>query len=326
MRAFDRIEDIRVAWERALEREISRFPFSATPRVDPGSKDARVPLDEIIAGRVWRVARDAAERLGCTDRFELVQTPAARLGGAQLLNHSCAPFVIRLIGPTARLLDDAALRGLIGHEVGHFLALGPHARPSSSILEDRDVSIATRWLCHMASELTAERFALLAAGELEALVRFEVCDFTWDDPKALGVSEREYLAQACERIETGRSDPFRRTSPCISSDFRLYASALFERSDVWRELSGSGTGELTLRDVDAELYARCKEAATRLPATSNSAADKVAIRPPPTRSERARDSLSETGVAVAFGLGALARELEGLFGKLSPSHRRTGDS
>src|SRR5580700_1677473 len=108
--ATDRIEDLRVAWERDLERELSvkeRPP--SPPRQDPGASEIRVPLNRLMAERVCRIADEAAQRLGCNDPFVLYQTPRAdrRLTAQALLSER--PFAVRLVGPVARVLDDRAL-------------------------------------------------------------------------------------------------------------------------------------------------------------------------------------------------------------------------
>ena len=47
------------------------------PRPDPGAQDPRLALEPAMAERVHRVAREAAERLGCLDPFVLFLTPRA---------------------------------------------------------------------------------------------------------------------------------------------------------------------------------------------------------------------------------------------------------
>ena len=265
-RACDFIETIRVAWERALERLTATMPPSRDPYVDPGEDDPRHLLDETMATRVHALARATADRLGFTDPFVLYQTPRAEHHvNAQALVHD-RPFAIRLIGPVARCLDDEALTALLGHEFGHALALGPLANPRSTVLEawDRACPTAHRLMSNVAAELTAERFAVLAAGSLEAVVRLEVANLTWDSPQRLGVLEEEYLAETCSRVEQRSTPLFNGLWP--SPALRMFADWLFYRSDVHRELTGRGPGELSLRDVDAQLRVLCESAAPAEPA------------------------------------------------------------
>src|SRR5580693_2456500 len=132
--ATERTEDLRVAWERDLERVIAANPLGMRRAgTDAGSQEPRVRLERTMAERVYRLADMAAERLGCPDPFVLYQTPRAerRLSGQALLTER--PFAIRLIGPVAGALDDGGLSALIGHELGHWLALGPRANPPSLV-------------------------------------------------------------------------------------------------------------------------------------------------------------------------------------------------
>ena len=256
--ASDRIEDLRVAWERDLERTfVAQKSGARVERNDPGRNDVRVRLEEAMAERVHRVAREAARRLGVTEPFTIYQTPAGKNHlNAQILRHE-SPFAIRLIGPIASSLDDAALAALVGHEVGHWLAIGPRANPPSLVYEawDRGAPSDVCSLCTLAAELTADRFSLIAAeGELEALVRLEVAIVTQDSPSALGLRELDYLDQLRQKIQRAEDHLFAvRGDGYPTSAFRLYASWLFWRSDVHRELTGKGPGELALRDVDVEL-------------------------------------------------------------------------
>ena len=264
-RARDRIEDIRVAWERDLERALGTRPRgTAQERPDPGRNDPRVRLERAMAERVHRVADMAAERLGCSDAFVLYQTPhAQRYLSAQALM-SETPFAIRLIGPVASVLDDEALAALIGHELGHWLALGPHARPSSTVLEawERGASADDCTRCMIAAEFTADRFSLIAAaGEVEAAVRLDVGAATLDNPRALGVQEMEHLRNLCRQAESGAGPFFQGDYP--SSCFRMFATWLFWRSDLHRELTGVGPGDMSVRDVDARLRTMCDTALAR---------------------------------------------------------------
>ena len=139
-----------------------------------------------MAARVHRIADEAAARLGCTDPFVLCQTrrPSNAISAQALLGES--PYAIRLIGPVASLLDDAAL-------------LEAWARGATA-----DV---TR-LATLAAELTADRFGLVAAGgELEAAIRLDVHTETYDCPRALGIRELDHLAELRRRVEA-REVPF----------------------------------------------------------------------------------------------------------------------
>jgi hypothetical protein len=268
VKATDCIEEIRVAWERDIERVFAaREPGARPPQVDPGVSEPRVRLDRTMAERVNRVAEQAAERLGCADPFVLYQTPRERghLTAQILLDER--PFGIRLVGPVARLLDDAALAALVGHEIGHWLALGPRASPPSILLSgwERGAPSALWDLGCAAAEITADRFSLIAAGgEIEAAVRLDVAINTFDSPAALGVREIAHLEELCGRVER-RKTMLIGFRGAISPPFRLYATWLFWRSDLHRALTGVGPGDLALRDVDATLRRLGDEDLVRFP-------------------------------------------------------------
>ena len=212
--ATERIEDVRVAWERDLERDVALHSRGWRPSLaDPGRSEPRVKLEPAMAERVHRVARDAADRLGCPDPFIIYQTPRAErhVNGQALVSE--APFAIRLIGPVASVLDDGALSVLIGHELGHWLALGPRARPPSGV------------------------------------------------GRAWEYGELDHLAEVCRRVESRGTPLFSSAHP--SSAFRSYATWLFWRTELHKELTGKGPGDMAVRDVDRQLPAACDEASAR---------------------------------------------------------------
>lgn len=260
LKACDRIEDLRVDWERELEAIFASRPIDRRrTQLDPGASEPRLRLDASMAERIHRVARVAADRLGCTDPYALFLTPAeSRLTAQAMLNER--PFAIRLVGPVASALDDAALAMLIGHELGHWMALGPGANPPSVALEawSRGATHYLACLCVVACELTADRFAMVAGGgDLEAAVRLDVAVATLDSPAALGLRELEYLERLKQRVERNEDEILSTATGYPTSAFRLYATWLFWRSDAHRELTGNGPGDLTLREVDAMLRAAC---------------------------------------------------------------------
>ncbi len=248
-----RIEEIRVSWERDLEREFVSSPPVRTDPPDPGAQDPRTPVDDIVASRLHRIAREAAARLGIDAPYEILFTPKLQrhFNAQALLGQS--PFAIRLVGPVTSLLDGAALVALIGHEFGHHLALGTTAEPPSRITQayERGASNRIVKLAYFSSELTADRFSLLACRSLDAMVRLEVALTLLDSPTSLGLRERDFLEQAVGRVE--RDEVGRQPEHDIGripTEFRLYATWLFWRSRLYQELSGDGPGDLDLREAD----------------------------------------------------------------------------
>lgn len=256
----DRTEELRVRWERDLER---RFPWAEARErkalwPDYGANDRRIRLEEAMASRVHRVAREAAERLGFSAPYVLYQTPRARSITAQALC-SESPFAVRLVGPVSAYLDDASLATLIGHELGHALA---HGVESSKVLEawSHGATAPVAHLCTAMAELTADRFGLVAAGgDLDASVRLDAAIELCDSPSAMGLQERAYLDGLKARVDRGEDVLLHKEHGYPTSAFRLYAAWLFWQSDVHRELTGVGPGALSLEAVDArvkELYCR----------------------------------------------------------------------
>jgi hypothetical protein len=250
-----RIEEIRVAWERDLERTFATAPLVRTAPQDPGEKQPRTRVDEVVASRLPRIAREAAERLGVDAPYEILLTPSVqRHVNAQALRGR-SPFAIRLVGPVASLLDEAALAALIGHEFGHYLAL-KRADPPSLIDEayERGASNRIVKLAYFSAELTADRFSLLACRSLDGMIRLEVALTLLDSPTSLGLRERQFLEQAVRRVE--HDDVGRQPEHDIGripTEFRLYATWLFWRSRLYQELSGDGPGDLDLREADRRL-------------------------------------------------------------------------
>ncbi|MEP7120908.1 MAG: M48 family metalloprotease [Byssovorax sp.] len=314
----DRIEDIRVAWERDLERTFASYPIEArdtTP--DRGARDPRVVLEKSMAERVHRVAREAAERLGCTEPFVIYQTPnPAHLNAQALLSDS--PFAVRLIGPVAKLLDDAALAALVGHEIGHWMALGPLAKPESILLQagERGASEAIEQHAIMASELTADRFSLLAAcGEVEAVVRLEVALKTFDCPRAMGLNEIEYLDEVRGRVVRGEDEIFVERSGYPTPGFRLYATWLFWRSEVHHQLTGKGPSDLALRVVDAKLQRMCDNRLARAPVRREPRVDAARATNSVTKGENPRGPASPSEATLGDRARAAASSVASTVGR-----------
>ena len=246
------VEMVRVSWERELER--------AVPGARPSRGDPRIPQQEYLlltkglAPRVHRIAAEVAQVLLCREPFLLYQTRNPLEINAQALSWE-KPFGIRLIGPAVTVLDDAGLRAMLGHEFGHYLAHGPTANPPSMIHDAARRSLQselTKAAC-VAAELTADRFALLACQDLDAAVHLEVVSATGATPAALGARASEYLVECCASVEAGTVEVTSGSYP--SHQFRLFASWLFWRSDVYQSLTGDGPADMTLAQVDARLRA-----------------------------------------------------------------------
>lgn len=255
------VERVRFSWERSLREDLREADDGSAKWSlveDYGSKDL-IPLTPGLAPRPHRVAKEVARILGVTTPFDLLQTRHYGHVNAQALCDR-TPVAVGLIGPVINLMNDAELGAVIGHELGHIVAhragsVGVHVGAAHRI-RPRAPLVAAR--CSVAAELTADRFALLAAQDIDAAVGVEIASATGLDPRALESDLGAALAACVERVERGEGEIAGDTHP--SADFRLFASWLFWRSDVFRELTGKGTGELALADVDAQLKQRLLEA------------------------------------------------------------------
>ncbi len=253
-------ESVRFAWERMLD-PLPPGSGGPEPPMIPGMTPDLVALSEASAPRISRLAREVAGTLGFSDAYVLMQTRSfsGHLNAQALLTSS--PFAVRLIGPVANLLSDGGLRAMLGHEFGHALAHRNPNRPASS---SWNFTAPPRGLVEswsLASELTADRFALLACQDIEAAVHLELASATGDSPEAQGVVALDYLAECVVQVE-------RRTVPLLqargtypSREFRLYAAWLFSQSDVYRGLVGAEPRGKDLATIDRALVDMCKEAA-----------------------------------------------------------------
>lgn len=244
------VEHVRFRWERRLEHVIAEHLDDAEPaRPDPLPPGA-VPLTPALASRVHDLACEVCRTLGCRHTFALYQSPALdELNAFGLIGRE--PFGIQLVGPLVAVLDDDALRALLGHEIGHRLAHGPDADPPSLRFRESTLNpngaLARSYA--VATEITADRFALLACQDLSALVRLEVTSRTGLPATSLGLLEHQHVADVCAAVEAGRAALFDGPGH-PSGELRLYAASLFHRSGAYRALTGGGLGQLEIQDVD----------------------------------------------------------------------------
>lgn len=248
----DYVEQVRFSWERELERHLLPFQEDRPTSIPEPAPRSFVPLTQSSAARVYRFARDVATVLRCDAPFELFQTRDDHSTNAQALL-SRTPFGVRLIGPVVTLLDELALKAMLGHEFGHYLAHGPPANPASTILRPNSVPAGSpvHQACSVARELTADRFGLLACQDLRAAVRLEVAQATGVTTESLGLRELDYLAEVCDAVDAGSVPLVDDTHP--SPELRLFSVWLFSRSDVYHRLTGQGSGHMALVEVDARL-------------------------------------------------------------------------
>jgi hypothetical protein len=279
------IEEIRFSWESILEerafKKLALVRMEDARKLGAAERLSLVPLTPGMAPRVHEVANNVATVLGCTEPYELFQTPSASDHNAQALL-SAAPFAIRLIGPVVAILDDSALAAMIGHEFGHYLAHGPSRMESK---HSGELGLAWR----VAREITADRFGLLGCQDLDAAVRLEVACSMGFTPASLGLAERSYVEEVISLVETKRCVVTNWTHP--SREFRVYAQSLFSRTTTYHRSLGRDGGELSLAEVDRTLIELLMT-----PSLERSLAAPDPVRDAPVkRKERRRTALEPPG-------------------------------
>ncbi|NUO49564.1 MAG: hypothetical protein HOV80_11975 [Polyangiaceae bacterium] len=299
------VERVRFRWERELEGFLSQSEHVG--RFGAHVSDL-IELSHASSPRFHELATEVMGVLGWTQPFKLYRSPKAseQLNAQALLGID--PIAIRLIGPVAHLLDDNAIRALLGHEVGHHLAHGPTAHPPSTLLRDIDATDQLSLSCRFATEITADRFGLLASQDLEAMADLEVASMFGDSPKAMRTDPLQFLEECCAKVDEGSVEGVYLDSGYPTQQFRLYAARLFSTSDVYQDLTGRGSGENQLADIDALLRALAIREIRK-----SRVATRVHARPPvkPTE-EQAPATAAAPEEVMLPDLGAFAgRALEG---------------
>ncbi len=263
-------DTLRVALERDLCLQLERDRAFARvrevlPLPEPRTIRRRLMaqallLTESMAPDVYAQARAAAAALGVEKPIEIYQSSGRENAAIHAVEE---PVLLEIQGRLLTLLDPPAAVAIFGHELGHFLAHGPSTAPgttgrlAAAIANAAGVELHLQKLCSrlsMAQELTADRFALVACGDLDALLRLEMIATTGLPASALTWDTKAYLAQAKELIEASLAEgeaTLGVTHP--EHSLRAYAAWLFSESDVFGALTGRGGGGRTLAEIDAVL-------------------------------------------------------------------------
>ncbi len=265
------VETIRVTAEDSLLASLLEHPYlqsplaSLPPPPDPAAvrralQGEALRLTPGMAPEAHASAREAADALGVTGTLEIYQSQGRENASIHLIP---SPVVVEVQGRLLSLLDPGSTRALFGHELGHFLAHGPAsllgrnrvwasqwaASPSAPSLVRRQAAALS-----MVMELTADRFALLACSDLEALLRLEMIATTGLPGESLGRDTPRYLAQCRELMETCLREGEKaqgHTHP--EHSLRAWAAWLFSETDLYRDLRGTGPGTRSLAEVNSLL-------------------------------------------------------------------------
>ena len=268
------IERVRYTGEAAAARAIRANAWlaeavaaaEATDGIDPKRIKRELlarslQLTEGMAPDAFRAARRAAEALGVATPLEIFQAAGAENAAIHLVEQ---PALLEVRGQLLTLLGDAERTALFGHELGHFLAHGPTS-------PDAPLALVSRWILEahdkvpdhavrsvrqlsMAREITADRFGLLATGDLDAALRLEVVCTTGLSVEALAFDRETYLDQCRALVEEHEeSGDEARGHSHPEHGVRAWALWLFSETEAYQELTGEGPGTRELAAVDARI-------------------------------------------------------------------------
>ncbi len=262
--AFFDPDSVRLGLERELMQRLTRELGDLSPATRDYEEVRREwlcvsePLSARADERAQRLVRETRESLGVSRNIELFQE--ARPAHINAATHRAdeGPILIKLDGDLLARIDDAGMVAILGHEVGHHLAHGPSSIGGVDpfflfwrLARGRRAGyreLASAY-CR-AAELTADRIGLLACRNLEAAIRTESVirgNAEHIDPSALLEAGRVYS----EGLRTRRRRCVGDSHPEVA--VRIYAMGLFAESDVYRAITGVGSGTRSLVDIDRML-------------------------------------------------------------------------
>ena len=267
---FD-IESIRVASEHTYAQLVEQHPSFAriaNAIIPSDTKDVRrallarsLRLTESMAAEAYRVANEAMRILGVSGTLELYQRSGPENASMHIVQD---PIMVEIHGGLLSKLDERAMLGVFGHELGHYIAHGRASRYHRAHflicaldeIEDNGLQVALSRLSMM-GELTADRVGLLVCQDLTAMLRLETASITGLASHDLTWDTEAYLAQCRDLIEEElRAGPEVRGVTHPEHSLRAYALWLFSETREYKEITGRCPGTRNLAEVDS-IIAKC---------------------------------------------------------------------
>ncbi len=137
-----------------------------------------IRLTERLSPRIYGIYGDVSKRLEIPFEAEVFCLPSATVNAYAVLEirQKQKFFMIGLTAPALELLDDAELKSIVGHELGHFLfghnrlnaliTLDKFGNAAGTVLPPLGDSLFFRW--QKKAEISVDRAGLLASGDFAA--------------------------------------------------------------------------------------------------------------------------------------------------------------
>lgn len=252
-------EELRSLVDIPVMDKLMRLPDADEVRRD--LKAGSLMLTETMAPSLYMSAKALARYFGIDEPVEIYQTAGAENAAMHFI---LSPVILEISGQLLPRTDELMLRALIGHELGHYLAHGQrnplrdfslvrHVLISRHEEFSKEAVIAASRFS-MSQELTADRYGLLAARNLQAALRLEMAIVSGLSSDAIILDTDSYLAQARELMEhVLENEELARGVTHPEHSLRAYAQWLYWESDAFHALTGLGPGRMTIAEVDAKL-------------------------------------------------------------------------
>lgn len=232
-------------------------------------------LSRSMAPEAYATLTESARVLGLPatgPELELYQSAGHENAAMHMVE---APILVEVQGRRLTQLDDTGLCFVFGHELGHYLAHGPRGERGQRHMAAHTLARGgalgggggaregggsdverqrTAQLLMVAAEITADRFGLLACQDLPGMLRAQMSITTGLPVSALTWDTDAYLAQCRELMESclaGTEKAQHGTHP--EHNLRAYAAWLFSESDVYKKLTGKGSGQRPIAEVEDTL-------------------------------------------------------------------------